>query len=637
MSQDTQTSTILTWSDELRTGLDIVDEQHIQLIAIFNKLVSTQAQDTAAGEVVQALVCELNAYTRYHFEMEADLMCKWPVEVSHRVKHLRAHQSFIKFLERADTLAASNPFDVANHLLAFLAQWLLHHIMGVDARMARQIIALQSGATLPCEGGKTQTMQDLLIDSVSSLNDSLGQRTFEILDLNRQLQEEREKLRHQATYDALTGLPNRTLFHEILNRAITHAARQKTMIAVLFLDLDGFKNINDALGHGYGDLLLQETAKRLTAMHRQEDWVARGEDVIARQGGDEFTILLQDVTSVYAITEIAERLLAAVARPYIVGGHEMHITGSLGITVYPSDDTNSENLLRNADLAMYRAKYVGKNTFQFYAASMSAQITEHRIIENGLHHALENGELLLHYQPQVDLHNGRLAGIEALIRWQHPERGLIAPDQFMPVAEQSGLIVAIGEWVLRAACVQGRAWQKQGLLVPRISVNLSGRQLKAPDLPETIAQILKDTGFDTGANILELEVTESMLMEDMERTAQTLQAFHAMGLRLAIDDFGVGYSSLNYLKRFPISTLKIDRSFVRDLVGNSDDAAIATVIITLGHSLGLTVIAEGVETLEQAAFLRQARCDEIQGYHYSKPLSADGMTQWLQDDCFTYA
>jgi len=637
LSQDTQTSTILTWSDELRTGLDIVDEQHIQLIAIFNKLVSTQAQDTAAGEVVQALVCELNAYTRYHFEMEADLMCKWPVEVSHRVKHLRAHQSFIKFLERADTLAASNPFDVANHLLAFLAQWLLHHIMGVDARMARQIIALQSGATLPCEGGKTQTMQDLLIDSVSSLNDSLGQRTFEILDLNRQLQEEREKLRHQATYDALTGLPNRTLFHEILNRAITHAARQKTMIAVLFLDLDGFKNINDALGHGYGDLLLQETAKRLTAMHRQEDWVARGEDVIARQGGDEFTILLQDVTSVYAITEIAERLLAAVARPYIVGGHEMHITGSLGITVYPSDDTNSENLLRNADLAMYRAKYVGKNTFQFYAASMSAQITEHRIIENGLHHALENGELLLHYQPQVDLHNGRLAGIEALIRWQHPERGLIAPDQFMPVAEQSGLIVAIGEWVLRAACVQGRAWQKQGLLVPRISVNLSGRQLKAPDLPETIAQILKDTGFDTGANILELEVTESMLMEDMERTAQTLQAFHAMGLRLAIDDFGVGYSSLNYLKRFPISTLKIDRSFVRDLVGNSDDAAIATVIITLGHSLGLTVIAEGVETLEQAAFLRQARCDEIQGYHYSKPLSADGMTQWLQDDCFTYA
>jgi len=440
------------------------------------------------------------------------------------------------------------------------------------------------------------------------------------------------KCRHQSTHDALTGLPNRALFHEVLSRAMAHAARNETLIAILFLDLDEFKNINDSLGHEYGDLLLQEMARRLTATLRQEDWIGRNEDLVARQGGDEFTVLIPNITSVHAIINIAERLLMTVAEPFLAHGHEMYVTASIGITVYPFDDLDREGLLRNADVAMYKAKHAGKNTFQFYAASMSVQITEHRAIENGLHHALENEEFALHYQPQVDLRSGRLVGVEALIRWQHPQRGLIAPDRFIPIAEESGLIVPIGEWVLRTACAQSRAWQRLGLPPIRIAVNLSARQFKERDLPALVARVLKDTGLDATPEYLELEVTESMLMDDMEKTTVTLKTLHDMGLRLAIDDFGMGYSSLSYLKRFPINTLKIDQSFVRDITHDSDDAAIAALIITLGHSLGLTVMAEGVETEEQLAFLRIAQCDEIQGYCYSRPLSAEAMTQWLKAD-----
>jgi len=440
------------------------------------------------------------------------------------------------------------------------------------------------------------------------------------------------RLRHQATHDALTGLPNRALFHEILSRAMAHATHNETLIAILFLDLDGFKNINDALGHEYGDLLLKEMARRLTTTLRQEDLIVRSEDLVARQGGDEFTVLVQDITSVHSIINIAERLLAAVARPFLAHGHEMYVTASIGITVYPFDDLDREDLLRNADVAMYKAKQAGKNTFQFYAASMSAQITERRAIENGLRHALDNGEFVLHYQPQMDLRSGRVVGAEALIRWQHPERGLIAPDLFISIAEESGLIVPVGEWVLRTACQQSRAWQNLGLPALRVAVNLSGRQFRERDLSALVARVLKDTGLDATPEYLELEVTESILMEDMEKAIETLKALHDMGLHLAIDDFGTGYSSLNYLRRFPINTLKIDQSFVRDITYNSDDAAIATVIITLGHSLGHTVMAEGVETEEQLAFLRKAQCDEIQGYYYGKPMPADVMEQWLRAD-----
>ncbi len=439
-----------------------------------------------------------------------------------------------------------------------------------------------------------------------------------------------DELRHQSTHDALTGLPNRAFFHEILSRSMAYARRADTLVALLLLDIDSFKNINESLGHEYGDALLQELAQRLTAAIRKEDWITRAEDVVARQGGDEFMVLIQNIHSVHAATKVAERILAAIAQPFDVRGHKIHVTASMGITVYPFDDTDTTGLLRNADVAMYKAKQAGKNSFQFYTASMSAHIQEQRAIENGLRHAIENGELVLHYQPQIDLKSGELVGVEALIRWQHPDRGLVAPGLFIPIAEESSLIVAIGEWVLRTACEQSRAWRDLGLPVLRVAVNLAGRQFAEAGLPATVERILRETDLHDSAQCLELEVTESMLMEDTERTAATLQALHRMGVRLAIDDFGTGYSSLNYLKRFHIDSLKIDQSFVRDIANNTDDAAIATAIVTLGHNLGLTVIAEGVETEDQMTFLRAAQCDEIQGYYYSRPLPAGALEEWIK-------
>ena len=439
-----------------------------------------------------------------------------------------------------------------------------------------------------------------------------------------------DELRHQATHDALTGLPNRAFFHEILTRSIAHARRTETLIGLLFMDIDSFKNINESLGHEHGDILIQDLAQRLMASIREEDWVTRGEDVVARQGGDEFMILVQNISSIHAITRIAERVLAAVTKPFMVRGHEMHVTASMGVTVYPFDDSDAHGLLRNADVAMYKAKQAGKNSFQFYTAGMSARIQEQRTIENGLRRALESGGLVLHYQPQIDLKSGEIIGVEALIRWQHPERGLIAPGLFIPIAEESAIIVTMGEWVLRTACQQIRAWQDRGLPLLRIAVNLSGRQFAQSDLPATVERVLRETGLDDNPQCLELEVTESMLIEDTEKTAATLHALRGMGVRLAIDDFGTGYSSLNYLKRFRINSLKIDQSFVRDIANNPDDAAIATTIVTLGHSLGLTVIAEGVETEEQLAFFRAVHCDEIQGYYYSRPLPADALEEWIR-------
>ncbi|MHB1513959.1 MAG: bifunctional diguanylate cyclase/phosphodiesterase [Acidiferrobacter sp.] len=439
-----------------------------------------------------------------------------------------------------------------------------------------------------------------------------------------------ERLRHQATHDILTGLPNWILLHDVLDKAMANARRQSTLTAIMFIDLDDFKNINDSLGHEYGDRLLQEVAKRLIGALRHEDWVARRDDLVARQGGDEFTVLLQNLSSIDDISRIAERVLTAIAEPLSIQDRTAYMTASIGITVYPFDDTDSDGLLRNADVAMYKAKEAGGGGFTFYAAAMSARISERRTTEDGLRLALERAQFLLYYQPQISLRTNRIVGAEALIRWQHPEHGLVAPNQFIRVAEESGLIVPIGEWVLLTACTQGRIWQERGLQGLRISLNLSGRQFRDRNFIATVDRILNCTGFDPATNALELEVTESTLMDDMTTAAETLAAFRATGLRVALDDFGTGYSSLNYLKRFKIDTLKIDQSFVRGIICNPEDAAIASAIITLGHSLGLTVIAEGVETKDQLELLRKAGCDEAQGYYYSKPLPAPIFEEWLR-------
>ncbi|BBP05622.1 hypothetical protein TPL01_18090 [Sulfuriferula plumbiphila] len=440
------------------------------------------------------------------------------------------------------------------------------------------------------------------------------------------------RILHQATHDPLTSLPNRILFHDILAHAMTRALRTEKLLAILFLDLDEFKNINDTLGHEYGDILLKEMAQRLTATLRRDDLIARDDALVARQGGDEFTILLQGISVVDNIIQIAGKILAAVSRPFIADNHEMHMTASIGITIFPFDDTDIQNLLRNADTAMYRAKENGKNNFQFYTAGMNLRIRERMEIENGLRHALERDELVLHYQPQVNIGSGKMVAVEALLRWAHPEKGLIPPDKFIPVAEESGLIVPIGEWVLRTACRQNKVWQDMGLPHIRMAVNLSARQFRQPHLRVVVAKAMEDAGLDPYSDSLELEVTESVIMKDMEGTINTLNKLHEMGVRLSIDDFGMGYSSLSYLKRFPINTLKIDQSFVHDITTDADDAAIAATIVTLGHSLKLNVIAEGVETAEQLALLREMQCDEIQGYHFSRPLPAEEMERLLQQE-----
>lgn len=438
------------------------------------------------------------------------------------------------------------------------------------------------------------------------------------------------RILHQATHDPLTSLPNRILFHDILEHAMIRAVRTEKLLAVLFLDLDEFKNINDTLGHEYGDMLLKEIARRLTATLRRDDLIARDDTHIARQGGDEFTILLQGISVVDNIIQIAEKILAAVSRPFIADNHEMHMTASIGITIFPFDDTDIQSLLRNADTAMYRAKENGKNNFQFYTAGMNALIRERMEIENGLRHALERGELVLHYQPQVDIESGKMIAVEALLRWAHPENGLIPPDKFIPVAEESGLIVLIGEWALRTACRQNKAWQDMDLPHIRMAVNLSARQFRQPHLLAVVAQAMADAGLDPHSDSLELEVTESVIMKDMEGTINTLNELHEMGVRLSIDDFGTGYSSLSYLKRFPINTLKIDQSFVRDITTDADDAAIAATIVALGHSMKLRVIAEGVETAQQLALLREMKCDEMQGYYFSRPLPPEEMEKLLR-------
>jgi diguanylate cyclase (GGDEF)-like protein len=418
-----------------------------------------------------------------------------------------------------------------------------------------------------------------------------------------------EELERQANYDALTGLPNRHLFHDRLKQAV-FTQRNTRSIAVVFIDLDHFKVINDSLGHNFGDEVLRHVGERLTA-------AVRDGDTVARLGGDEFVLILSDQTREDVIFRTMRRLIGKVSEPIVIGDRELNITCSAGISLYPTDGPDVQTLLKNADAAMYRAKSQGRNTFQFYTAEMNELANERLSMEQSLRRAIDRDELLLHYQPRMNLRTGKVEGVEALVRWQHPQRGLIYPDRFIPLAEETGLIVPIGEWVLRTACAQGRTWRKLGHK-PVISVNLSARQLWGGGLVRLVSDVLAKTGM---TEHLELELTESMVMHDAENVIATMQALKAIGVKLSVDDFGTGYSSLSYLKRLPLTALKIDGSFVRDTTsGGPDEGLIAKAIISLGHSLHLKVVAEGVETPEHRAFLEAHDCDEIQGYLIAKPL-----------------
>ncbi|MCR4301108.1 MAG: EAL domain-containing protein [Sulfuricaulis sp.] len=430
-----------------------------------------------------------------------------------------------------------------------------------------------------------------------------------------------KRLRQLAHFDSLTDLPNRLQFIERLEAAMLDADRQERLVGVMFLDLDRFKNINDSLGHDKGDALLREVAIRLSGA------VRRG-DTVARLSGDEFALVLADMGHVDDAIHVAQKILDVFNQPFVVSGHHLFVTASMGITLYPFDDRSAQELLRNADVAMYRAKDSGKNNYQFYVAEMTAKVSERLALENDLRFALERGEFSLVYQPIADFRSGRIIGMEALLRWKHPERGMISPAQFIPLAEETGYIIPIGEWVLRTACAQCRRWQKMGFPSLYVAVNLSSRQFHQKDLPASVYNILQETGFNPG--LLDLELTEGLVMQQAEASINTLRELVAMDIRISIDDFGTGYSSLSYLKRFPINVLKIDQSFVRDIPRDEDDAAIASTIITMAHSLGLKVVAEGVETVEQLDFLRGHQCDAMQGYYFSKPLAPKQFEEFLK-------
>ncbi|MEB3290331.1 MAG: EAL domain-containing protein [Leptolyngbya sp.] len=433
-------------------------------------------------------------------------------------------------------------------------------------------------------------------------------------------QETEKKMYHQAYHDTLTGLPNRTFFNQYLPEALDHARHHNQMLAVVFLDLDRFKTINDTLSHAVGDLLLQQVTQRIARS-------LRAGDIVSRWGGDEFTLILPNLSSPEDCAKVAQRIAHQLTEPFMINGHELYVTTSIGIALYPQDGHEMSVLMQNADAAMYRAKEQGRNTYQFYTQALSAEVSQRLQLESFLHHALARQELQLHYQPQVDLDMGSVVQMEALLRWHHPKLGLVSPPAFIPLAEETGLIISIGEWVLRTACAQVVAWQRQMGCPIRIAVNLSARQLQHPDLVSCVAAVLQDTGL--AAQDLELEITETVAMADVETSIRRLLALRQLGIRISMDDFGTGYSCLSYLKQIPLNSLKIDRAFVRDLPANAADQAMVQAITAMAQGLGLSIVAEGVETLEQVNYLRRYHCFAMQGYLLGKPLPAKDATHYL--------
>ncbi|MEO7840812.1 MAG: EAL domain-containing protein [Anaerolineales bacterium] len=429
------------------------------------------------------------------------------------------------------------------------------------------------------------------------------------------------QITHTAEHDFLTELPNRMLLNDRISQAITLAPRHKKNVAVLFLDLDGFKHINDSLGHPIGDKLLQSVAKRLLNC-------VRDADTVSRQGGDEFVVLLSEVEHAEDAAITAERMLRAVAETHSIGQHDLLVTASIGVSVYPDDGVDAETLIKNADTAMYQAKENGHQSYQFFKPAMNARAVERQSIEESLRRALERDEFTLHYQPKIDLHTGTITGAEALIRWTHPIRGSVSPAQFIPVAEDCGMILPIGTWVLRESCKQVRTWMDAGLPLITMAVNVSAMQFRSENFLEDVFAILKDAGLEPSS--LELELTESVLMKHAESTETILKTLRSRGVRVAVDDFGTGYSSLSYLRKFSIDTLKIDQSFVRQITTTPDATTIVTAVISMGRSLKLRVVAEGVETQEELAYLQTNQCDVGQGFYFSRPVPAQEFARLLE-------
>ena len=563
--------------------------------------------------------------------------------VTSELTHRNQFSAFDRTIENRDLLSTYIPvrrslggpvvavfevYDDVTPFLARIAQTQQRVILGVVVILCLLygvlfFIVRHADGVIRRQYRERELAEAALRDAQTTLERRVAERTAELARANGGLEMEIAERRmadqrvvHMAHHDVLTGLPNRTLLTDRVDQAITRAHRSASKLALLFLDLDRFKNVNDSLGHAVGDQLLQAVSTRLTACLREED-------TAARLGGDEFIISLPDVADASEAARVAARILADLAKPFSVCGHQLPAEASIGIALYPDDGDSAQTLMRNADTAMYHAKESGRANYQFFSSQMNERVSRRLSTETSLRRALEHGEFTLHYQPLIDLATGRIDGAEALARWPQPDHRLVSPAEFIPVAEDTGLIVPLGEWVLREACGQAQAWQARqpGL---RIAVNLSARQFRQKNLIGMIEQALCDTGLAPA--LLELELTEGMLMHHAEDTVQTLARLDEMGVRLAIDDFGTGYSSLSYLKRFPIHTLKIDRSFVQDLSTDPDDAAIVTAIVAMARGLNLNVTAEGVETEAQAAFLRSLSCDLAQGFHFGRPMPAADFT-----------
>jgi diguanylate cyclase (GGDEF)-like protein/PAS domain S-box-containing protein len=460
-------------------------------------------------------------------------------------------------------------------------------------------------------------------DSAAPIHDRHGQVTGAVMVFHDVSGARATTLRmaYLAQHDSLTDLPNRILFSDRLSEAMTLASRYRRQLAVLFLDVDRFKHINDSLGHDIGDRLLQSIAQRLLGC-------VRASDTVSRQGGDEFVILLSELTHAEDATVCADKILETLRAPHRIDEYDVQVTASIGIVTYPDDGTDCETLMKHADFAMYHAKDNGRDNRQFFKRDLNLRAVKRQSLEDSMRHALEREEFSVHYQPKVNLENGEIVGVEALIRWLHPDLGLVSPAEFIPIAEECGLMVPIGRWVLGQACHQAQAWQEIGLAPIRIAVNISAAELRARDFLRGVGVILAETGLDP--RLLELELTETFLMQDSKAMLAVLQELKRLGLKLALDDFGTGYSSLNHLKRFPIDTLKIDRSFVRGVTTNSDDASIVCAVISMGKNLHMRVVAEGVETREQLAFLQDRECPLGQGYYFSQPLTGQACTQLLR-------
>ena len=483
-----------------------------------------------------------------------------------------------------------------------------------------------SNLSLEAQNKSGETIPILLSVNVFKHND-MHYFTAIIQDVSERVMFEK-RLARLAYYDSLTGLPNRRLFHDRLSQAMERARRNEKLVGILFLDLDHFKDINDTLGHLFGDRLLQETAKRLSDLLRKED-------TMARLGGDEFTVILENISNVADAENVAKKILHSIRQPFKLGEHEIHITSSIGITLYPFDDSDIERLIMNADSAMYQAKSHGRDTYELYTAKIYSEATERRALETSFRKAVESAEFhlqyqpefILHYQPEVDRYSGEVVGVEALIRWQHPELGTIGPDRFIPLAETTGLILPLGEWVLRTACKQAVAWRATGFPPFHMAVNVSALQLKNREIVSQVARILEETGME--GRYLELELTESMVIDKSEELITILRDLKEMGITISIDDFGTGHSSLANLQLLPVDNVKIDISFIRNVTKSEQDATIVVGIIEMAHKLGLKVVAEGVETEEQQMFLLKHHCDIMQGYHFSRPVVAEDLEALL--------